>query len=308
MIEPGNSEISIELQCNLLGLSRSGYYYEPVGESPMNLHLMDLIDAHYTRRPSWGVNKLTAWLNQQGYAVNPKRVRRLMRKMGLEAIYPKRHLSIGNTAHQIYPYLLRGVVIERPNQVWCADITYLRMRQGFLYLIAILDWFSRYVVAWELSNTLEGEFCLRCLERALSLSQSEIFNTDQGSQFTSYEFTGRLQQAGIRISMDGKGRVFDNIFIERLWRTVKYEEVYLHSYETPKEAHRNLENYFQFYNGERLHESLGYRTPQEIYFSKEKNSPLAKVFIKSSCNPPVATLPEGCMNHPNQEYFAPYIS
>jgi putative transposase len=209
---------------------------------------------------------MTERLKRDGYDVNVKRIRRLMRQMGLEAIYPKRRLSVSGEGHKIFPYLLRDVVIERPDQVWSTDITYIRMAQGFLYLVAILDWHSRYVLAWELSNTLEKELCLVTLDRALGMSQPEIFNTDQGSQFTSAEFVGRLEAAGVKVSMDGRGRVFDNIFVERLWRTVKYEEVYLHGYESVREAQNSLARYFHFYNTERLHQSLGYRTPYEVYF------------------------------------------
>jgi putative transposase len=306
MMEPENRKISIARQCQLLGLSRSSYYYAPVGESSLNLHLMDLIDEQYTRTPFYGVEKMTAWLIRQGYGVNPKRIRRLMRKMGLEAIYPKRQLSAANTAHQTYPYLLRDLVMERPNQVWCADITYLRMRQGFLYLMAIMDWFSRYVLAWRLSNTLDVWFCLEALEQALSMSRPEIFNTDQGSQFTCQEFTTRLQEAGVRISMDGRGRVFDNIFVERLWRSVKYEEVYLHSYQNAPEAQLRLRHYFQFYNEERLHESLDYRTPKEVYWREERIHESSSEFFKLSCNPPVATLPTVCRNQLKRGFIASY--
>lgn len=272
MLEPGHTEIPIYRQCELMGLSRAGYYYQPQGESPLNLNLMNFIDEQYTRTPFYGVEKMTAWLIRQGFEVNPKRVRRLMRLMGLEAIYPKQNLSIASAEHKKYPYLLRDVLVERPDQVWSTDITYIKMAQGFLYLVAIMDWYSRYVLAWRLSNTLDTQFCLDALEGALAISQPEIFNTDQGSQFTSNEFTGRLQQSGICISMDGRGRVFDNIFIERLWRSVKYEEVYVHSYESVRDAYNNLTRYFQLYNKERLHESLGYRTPHEVYFGEGRNN------------------------------------
>lgn len=271
-MEIGQAEIPISRQCELLGLSRSGYYYQPCGESPLNLQFMNLIDEQYTKTPFYGVDKMTAWLIRQGFRVNPKRVRRLMRKMGLEAIYPKRHLSVSSAEHKKYPYLLRDLIIQRPDQVWSTDITYIRMQQGFLYLVAIMDWYSRYVLAWELSNTLDVDFCLDALQVALAISQPEIFNTDQGSQFTSSEFTGKLQSVGIRISMDGRGRVFDNIFVERLWRSVKYEEVYVHSYESVRDARRSLIRYFQLYNRERLHESLGYQTPHEVYFGEDRTN------------------------------------
>lgn len=271
MIEPGYSEIPVYRQCELLGLSRSGYYYQPQGESPLNQRLMNLIDEQYTKMPFYGVEKMTEWLRRQGFPVNPKRIRRLMRLMGLEAIYPKKWLSIPAEGHKKYPYLLRDLAIERPDQVWCADVTYIRMLNGFLYLVAVMDWYSRYVLAWELSNTLDRQFCLDAIDKALSISQPEIFNSDQGSQFTSGEFTGRLEVAGVRISMDGRGRVFDNIFIERLWRSVKYEEVYLHSYESVRDARDGLARYFRLYNTERLHGSLGYRTPREVYFGASRN-------------------------------------
>lgn len=272
MIEPEHTDIPISRQCELLGLSRAGYYYQPQGESPLNLDLMNLIDEQYTRMPFYGVEKMTAWLIRQGFAVNAKRVRRLMRLMGLEAIYPKRNLSLSAAEHKRYPYLLRDVLIERPDQVWSTDITYLKMAQGFLYLVAVIDWYSRYVLSWRLANTLDTQFCIDALEGALAISQPEIFNTDQGSQFTSKEFTGRLQESNIKISMDGRGRVFDNIFVERLWRSVKYEEVYIHSYESVRDAYANLTRYFQLYNRERLHESLGYRTPHEVYFGAVGNN------------------------------------
>ena len=225
---------------------------------------MRLIDEQYTRTPFYGVPRMTAWLRPQGYKVNPKRVRRLMRHMGLTAVHPKPWLSKPVKEHKKYPYLLKDLVIDRSDQVWSADITYIRLRKGFIYLVAIMDWHSRYVLSWEVSTTLDKEFCLRALE----LSSPDIFNSDQGSQFTSLEFTGLLECLGIAISMDGRGRVFDNIFVERLWRTVNYEEVYMKSYESVAEARQSLAKYFHFYNTERLHESLGYQTPQEVYFGE----------------------------------------
>lgn len=268
MIDQGNPKIPINRQCELLGLARSSYYYQPSSSSELNLFLMRLIDEQYTRTPFYGVPRMTKWLRKQGYQVNRKRVARLMRMMGLEAVYPKPRLSHGSKEHKIYSYLLRGLIIDRPDYVWCADITYIRLARGFLYLVAVMDWFSRYVLAWELSITLERDFCIRALEKSLMISKPEIFNTDQGSQFTSDGFIDCLVQQGILISMDGRGRVFDNIFIERLWRTVKYEEVYLKDYQTVREAYTSLERYFQFYNTERFHSSLGDRTPQEIYFKE----------------------------------------
>jgi len=241
-------------------------YYEPVGESPANLELMRRMDEQYTLMPYYGSRRMTAWLRRVGHDVNRKRVSRLMRLMGLEAIYPKPDLSKPSPGHKIYPYLLRGVQIVRRDQVWSTDITYIRMRGGFLYLVAIIDWHSRYVLAWELSNTLSMDFCLATLERALRRGCPEIFNTDQGSQFTSEAFTSLLLAAGARISMDGRGRALDNIFIERLWRSVKYEEVYPKDYESVAVALASLAAYFKLYNTERLHQSLGYRTPEEVYF------------------------------------------
>ena len=268
MIEPNSKVIPLSRQCELLGLSRSSYYYFSRRDESYNRHLMDLIDEQFTRTPFYGVSKMTAWLRMQGYRVNHKRVRRLMRRMGLEAIYPKPRLSQGSPGHKKYPYLLKDLIIDHPDQVWCADLTYIRMQHGFVYLVAVMDWSSRYVLSWEISTTLDASFCIRALEEALSVSRPEIFNTDQGVQFTSAEFTRVLSEAGIRISMDGRGRVYDNIFVERLWRTVKYEEVYLHQYTTVSEARQSLARYFRFYNMERLHEALGYRTPYEAYFNE----------------------------------------
>jgi putative transposase len=228
---------------------------------------MSLIDEQYMRTPFYGVDKMTAWLRREGHAVNPKRVRRLMRLMALEAVYPRRKLglSLPDTEHKIYPYLLKDITITHPDQVWAADITYVRMYRGWLYLMAIMDWFSRYVIAWQLSVTLGADFCVAALERALATGQPEIFNTDQGSQFSSVDFVEPLRAAGVQISMDGQGRVFDNIFVERLWRTVKVEEVYLRDYQTVAGARSSLGRYFAFYNHERLHQALGYRTPAEVY-------------------------------------------
>jgi putative transposase len=226
-IEPQHPQLSIERQCALLGLARSSYYYEPLPESEENLRLMRLLDEQYTRAPFYGSRRMTAWLQAQGYAVNRKRVLRLLRLMGLEAIYPKPRLSLPGQPERKYPYLLRSVSIERCNQVWSCDITYIRLQRGFVYLMAIMDWFSRYVLSWELSVTLDTRFCLDALNRALRVATPEIFNSDQGVQFTSAEFTHRLTAAAIRISWDGRGRALDNIFVERLWRSVKYEEVYV---------------------------------------------------------------------------------
>jgi putative transposase len=266
-IEPGNSKIPIYRQCELLSMNRSSLYYTPCRDTRYNEQLMKLIDEQYVQTPFYGIDKMTKWLCRQGHYVNHKRVRRLMRQMGLEAVYPrrKRGLSIPDEQHKIYPYLLKDVRIGRPDQVWSADITYVRMYRGWLYLAAVMDWFSRYVIGWEVSVTLESEFCVSALKQALSFGRPDIFNTDQGSQFTSDEFTDILKDAGIQISMDGKGRVFDNIFVERLWRTVKVEEVYLRDYQTVTEAAYSLGRYFEFYNNQRLHQALGYRTPAEVY-------------------------------------------
>jgi len=258
----------VRRQCQLLGLSRSSLYYQASVEKQENLCLMRLLDEQYTRTPFYGIRRMTAWLQSQGCKVNHKRVQRLLRKMGLEAIYPKPRTTISAASHKIYPYLLRGTKIVRVNQVWSADITYIRLLQGFIYLVAIIDWYSRYVLSWEVSITLESDFCLSALESALEIANPEIFNTDQGVQFTSHNFTGRLSEQEIRISMDGRGRALDNIFVERLWRSVKYEEVYLKDYENVIEARNGLSNYFSFYNRERLHQSLKYRTPESVYRQK----------------------------------------
>lgn len=252
----------------MLGLARSTYYYQGGEESEENLLLMRLIDEQYTRRPFYGSPKMTVWLRNRGPLVNHKRVERLMRVMGIEAIRPKPRLNLKDSNHKVYPYLLRDVTVCRANQVWSTDITYVPMAKGFVYLVAILDWYSRYVLAWEVSNTLDVEFCLKALEGALERARPEIFNSDQGSQFTSHLFTSRLERAGVTISMDGRGRVFDNIFIERLWRTIKYEDIYLKDYQGVLMLIEGLEEYFEFYNTERLHQSLDYRTPKAVYFGQ----------------------------------------
>jgi putative transposase len=270
LVEAQNQQISQRRQCQLLGLNRATLYYLGVGESQENLHLMRLLDEQYTRFPFYGVLKMTQWLRSQHYQVNEKRVRRLLRKMGLMALYPKPNLSRAAVGHKVYPYLLRGVAIERVNQVWSTDITYVRLSKGFVYLVAIIDWFSRYVLSWELSVSLDTTFCMSALEKALLRQRPEIFNSDQGSQFTSLEFTGRLFKEGIKISMDGRGRALDNIFVERLWRSVKYEEVYLKEYRSVKDAIKGLERYFEFYNGERLHQALEYQTPEAVYRQGQK--------------------------------------
>jgi putative transposase len=269
-LEPSHPAISVRRQCALLGLNRATAYYQRRPENPLNLMLREKIDLQYTATPFYGVPRMTECLRREGFLVGPKRIRRLMRSMGLMAIYPKRRLSARNPEHKVYPYLLRDVKVERPDHVWSTDITYIGVRGSYAYLTVVMDWASRYVLSWELSNTLDASFCLEALEKALSISKPEIFNSDQGSQYTSEAFTGRLREAGIQISMDGRGRAYDNIFVERLWRTVKYEEVYLHDYASLTEARRNLERYFRFYNHARPHQSLGWRTPAEKYFENQE--------------------------------------
>ncbi len=267
-MEPEHPALSVARQCALLGIARSSWYYTPHGESAENLELMRLLDEQYTHTPFYGIRRMTAWLQRQGYPVNHKRVGRLLRLMGLEALYPKPRLSVpgvpGDGAKR-YPYLLRGRAITAANEVWSTDITSIRMQHGFLYLVAVLDWYSRYVLAWELSNTLDTGFCLAALEGALQQGQPAIFNTDQGVQFTSAAYTSRLEAAGIQISWDGRGRALDNVFVERLWRSVKWEEVYLHDYQTVAEAVSGLDRYFRFYNHDRPHQALGYQTPAQVY-------------------------------------------
>jgi putative transposase len=264
-VEPAHPELSVARQCELLDLCRASYYYQPVPVSDEELTLLHRLDEQYTQTPFYGVRKMTAVLRREGYTVNPKRVRRLLRTLGLWALVPQPGTSRPAPEHRVYPYLLRGVAIERVNQVWSTDITYIRLRSGFAYLAAVLDWHSRYVLSWALSNSLEVGFCLEVLEAALSRGRPEIFNSDQGSQFTSPAFVGRLLGAGVRISMDGRGRALDNVFVERLWRSVKYEEVYPQDYAGMREAQRGLGRYFPFYNEERPHQALGYRTPAEAY-------------------------------------------
>jgi putative transposase len=257
--------LSLSRQCQLLGLSRAALYYRPVAVSDDELELMALIDRQYLRTPFYGSRRMTAWLWTQGHLVNRKRVQRLMGLMGLEVIYQRPRTSRPAPGHRTYPYLLRGLAIERVNQVWAADITYIPMARGFLYLVAVMDWVSRYVLAWRLSNLLDASFCIETLEEALRQGRPEIFNTDQGSQFTDQDFTGVLSAHGVAISMDGRGRFSDNIFVERLWRSLKYEEVYLRAYESVAEARHGITGYFNFYNHERLHQALGYRAPRQVF-------------------------------------------
>ena len=268
LIEDYNEKISICRQCEIIGLNRSTYYLEPKLESEENLILMDLIDKEYLKHPFLGSRRLAVVMRDYGHYVNRKRIQRLMRIMGIEAIYPKRNLSLGITPIKKYPYLLKGMEITEPNQVWSTDITYIKLAKGFLYLVAVIDWYSRYVISWELSNTLCVDFCLEALEEALKLGTPKIWNNDQGSQFTCSEFVSVLEKIGIKISWDGRGRALDNIFCERLWRSVKYEEVYLKDYLNGKEAWKGIDNYFNYYNNYRPHQSLGYRKPAEVHFGK----------------------------------------
>jgi putative transposase len=273
LIEKEHPHLSVRRQCQLLAMPRSNLYYKAVyeegEESAENLMLMRLLDEQYTETPFYGVRRMTAWLRSGGYEVNPKRVSRLLRKMGLWAIYPGPFTSKASPDHRIYPYLLRNVPIRECNQVWSTDITYIRMQRGFCYLVAIIDWFSRYVLSWEVATSLEASFCVEALERALLVGSDmpQVFNSDQGGQFTSLDFTGRLLSREIKISMDGKGRALDNIFVERLWRSVKQEEVYIRDYQTTQEAISSLRRYFDFYNHRRLHQSLDYKTPAQVYWS-----------------------------------------
>lgn len=267
-LDPDCSCLSMRQQTQLLQINRSSLYYKAAGESEYSIMLMNLLDEQYTKTPFYGVAKMTAYLNERGHTVNVKRVRRLLRKMGLEAIYQKPNLSKANAEHKIYPYLLRNVAITRCDQVWSTDITYIRLRHGFVYLVAIIDWYSRYVLNWRISTSLEAEFCIEALEETLEKGQCEIFNTDQGVQFTTKRFVDPLLSLGIKVSMDGKGRALDNIFVERLWRSVKYEDIYLKDYESVEDVKTGMGQYFEFYNHQRYHQSLGYKRPAEVYYGK----------------------------------------
>jgi len=268
MVDRQHPSLSVVHQCGLLDISRSSVYYRSSEASQEDLDYMKLMDRQYLATPFYGSRRFSVCLRKQGYCVNRKRVQRLMRIMGLKAIYRHPRTSKATPGHRIYPYLLEGMEITRPNQVWAADITYIPMARGFLYLVTIMDWYSRYVISWRLSNTLDVDFCVEALEEALRGGRPDIFNTDQGSQFTSEAFTELLKQHGIRISMDGKGRYRDNIFVERLWRTVKYEEVYLKAYQDGRDARNGIREYFRFYNYQRPHQALGYRTPAEVFASR----------------------------------------
>lgn len=267
MVEPDHPRLSVVKQCNLLSISRSSLYYEAKGEAPINLKLMRLIDEQFLETPYYGARQMARHLRRQGYWVNRKRVRRLMLKMGIMAIYQKPNTSKPHPEHKTYPYLLRGLDIQEPNQVWCADVSYIPMRRGFLYLVAIMDWASRKVLSWRLSNTLDADFCVEALEEAMAkYGRPAIFNTDQGSQFTSLDFTQALKDAGVKISMDGKGRWMDNVMIERLWRSLKYECIYLNAFETGSQAKDGIGKWFYRYNKERPHSSLDDKTPYEAYW------------------------------------------
>ncbi|WP_120010869.1 IS3 family transposase [Teichococcus vastitatis] len=266
MIEPEHPRLSIVRQCELVSISRSGFYCYPAGESPLNLELMRLIDAQFLETPWYGSRQMARHLRREGYTVGRKRMRRLMARMGLVPIYQRPRTTVPHPEHRVFPYLLRELVIDRPNQVWCADLTYIPMRRGFLYLVAVMDWATHKVLSWRVSNTMDVEFCLDALEEALAHhGRPEIFNTDQGSQFTSPRFTGVLQRAGVRVSMDGRGRWMDNVFIERLWRSLKYECVYLHAFETGSEMRAGLTKWIGYYNAGRPHSALAGQTPDEVY-------------------------------------------
>lgn len=264
-IEPGDPELSIVQQCELLGLPRSSYYYEPAPESAENLQLMRLIDEQYLTTPFFGSRRMVDHLVREGHSVNRKRVQRLMRTMGLEGLFPGRKTTIPAPEHKVYPYLLRGLTIDRPDQVWCSDITYVPVRHGYLYLVAVMDWYSRHVLAWQLSNTLESTFCIEAVTAALARGRPQIFNTDQGSQFTSEAFTSLLSEHRVAISMDGRGRAMDNVFIERLWRSVKYEDIYLKDYTNGADVNEGLTQWFDLYTYRRPHQGLNSRTPFEVY-------------------------------------------
>ena len=268
MVDPQDARFSLRHQCALLDLNRSSLYYHPQGESAENLLLMNLLDEQYTKTPFYGVLRMTAYLRSVGHGVNAKRVRRLLRTMGLETVYQRPDTSRANPEHRVYPYLLRGLNIERRDQVWSTDITYVRLRGGFVYLTAVIDWYSRYVLGWALSTTLDADFCIETTAKILENGRCEIFNTDQGAQFTTPRFVQPLLDKDIKVSMDGRGRALDNIFVERLWRTVKYEYVYLQEIQTVQEARSGFRDYFRFYNHERLHQSLDYRTPAQVYLGE----------------------------------------
>ena len=265
LINATSTHLSIAHQCELLNLNRSTYYLPPAVESAENLRLMRKIDEQYLKTPFYGSRRMTAVLERAGESVNRKRIQRLMRMMGLEGLFPGRRTTVAAPGAKVYPYLLRDRTLSRIDEVWSSDITYVPMKHGFMYLTAVIDWYSRYVLSWRLSNTLDSGFCLEALDEALSRGRPEIFNTDQGSQFTSREYTSRLEEAGVAVSRDGRGRALDNVFVERLWRSVKYEDIYIKSYDKVSELAMGLTAYFQFYDEDRLHQSLDYQTPGEVY-------------------------------------------
>jgi putative transposase len=274
MVDPQHPNLSVSRQCKLVGVPRSSFYFRPQPVTPEDLELMRMIDEQYLKTPFYGSRSMTKHFRRLGHEINRKRVQRLMRLMGIEAVYPHPKTSKPHPGHKIYPYLLRKLTIDRPNQVWAADITYIPLRRGFMYLVAVMDWYSRKVLSWRLSNTLDADFCVSALEEAIRLhGRPEIFNTDQGSQFTSHAFTKTLEDNDIRISMDGRGNFRDNIFIERLWWTVKYQYLFLHAFDNGTELRRGLKNWFAFYNQERFHQSLDDKTPDEVYYAL----PLSKV-------------------------------
>jgi len=309
MVEPKHARLSVSRQCALLGISRSSVYYRARRVDEEGLKLMGMMDRQYLQTPFYGSRKMTAWLRAWGYRVNRKRVRRLMGLMGITAVYRRPNTSRPAPGHKVYPYLLRGVAISRVNQVWGADITYIPMVRGFLYLVAIIDWHSRCVLAWRLSNTMDVHFCLDALEKALNKGTPEVFNTDQGSQFTSQLFTGMPLERGVQVSMDGKGRCRDNIFVERLWRSVKYEEVYLKAYQNVSEAKAGIGAYMAFYNEERPHQALAYRTPRDVFdegcVSVTTSGPEEQEGGRSA-NKPMLSLPE--VGRPRQEVGPSLIS
>ncbi len=275
MIDRDHKQLSLVRQCAPLDIRRSWVYYQPVSTRAEDLELMALMDRQYLKTPFYGSRRMKAWLLAEGYLVSRSKVRRLMRLMGLEAIYRRPNTSKPAPGHRVYPYLLKGVEVNRVDQVWASDITYIPMAQGLLYLVAIMDWYSRHVMAWKLSNTMDTGFCVAALEEALSKGRPEVFNTDQGAQFTSEAFTQTLHERGIRVSLDGKGRFLDNIFVERLWRSIKYEEVYLKAYQTVAEARVGINAYLEFYNRQRPLQSLGYRTPAEMYLNGQAEKQVA---------------------------------
>jgi len=284
MLDKEDPRYSMREQCRKLGINRSGLYYEPVQLSKETLAIMRLLDEEHTRHPFYGVPRMTEFLRRKEYKIGKDRVRTLLRMMGLEAIYPKPKTSIKAKEHKIYPYLLQEVQVKRPNQVWSADITYIRLDEGFVSLVAVMDWHSRYVLSWKLSNSLDTSFCVEALEEALKYGKPEMFNTDQGCQFTSMAFTEILERSDIAISMDAKGRVFDNIFIERLWRTVKYEDIYIRGYRNIPEVKAGLKEYFGFYNDERYHQSLNYKTPLEVFAEEKISTELTELTKKEKSN------------------------